>query len=376
MCGSRGRIHFCRSTRNNTNSQQSKIIGVMVVSPDADGPTNNDTADTQLMVEERYHEALETLVYSKLDQILESEDDDDDTTWFDLGEAEHQILLNMNNMGLWEGSVAGVVTLICLRQGRRVLFGPRRVTSTATGLAAATSNHRASSGFRSSTTIQINAPPLSSPITSRPLSHHHHRSPFRQQMDQWAHSRAGTVLGWLIDLAVSLTVGASVSAAYTDEEKMLQELADIPLVAGPSQISRQFCPVVQDALAQLNREATTPAEQAALTRPRTPYMAAWIAFSHSCHLRQAQEQLIRRQHGLNPDAIVNIPPPGVSKLGSDGHSWDDINGLRGDGAEGYDDDDDYDDDYDDDDDDFSDTMMESSESADDKQAKDDYSRRR
>jgi hypothetical protein len=264
-------------------------------------------ADIQSMVEEEYHEALEDMVYAKMEAISEMDDD----AWLDLSDAEHQILLSMNNTGLFEGSMAGLVTLVSLRLARRALFRPRTMASGGGGRAMTTTN--TPSSFPSSPITAARPPPSSSSSGG---------GTFRQQMDRLAHSRVGMVLGWLTDVAIGGTVAAFVADACLDEEEMLRDVADIPLLPGESAIARHFCPVVQDALLQLSRQATTPAETAALTRPRTPQMAAWLTFSHNCQLRQAQEELIRRQQGLSADAIVSIPPPGVSSSSSDMLDYD------------------------------------------------------
>jgi hypothetical protein len=51
--------------------------------------------------------------------------------------------------------------------------------------------------------------------------------------------------------------------------------------------------------------------QEALQNPQTPMLKAFLRFCHNCHQRAAYEQLLRRQQGLNDNAPVSIPLPGV-----------------------------------------------------------------
>jgi hypothetical protein len=267
----------------------------------ADRKNENGKKDGQLVAEYKYAETLMKAVTAKMDEYKRDaansgQQVNKDT--FALGEAERKLLLNINNTGLLEGTVAGLVALVGLRQFRHYML--RRVMEKVT-----------------------NSTPSSTQTTTMVLTP---KSPFRQQtanspkdsIERAAKSPIWMALGWLTDLAGSFfLVAVPISFACTSQDKLLRDISAIPLVEGRSKISELFCPTIQAALSQCQRDATSPEEQAALSSPRTPHLTAWIAFAHNCHLRQTQEQLIRQQQGLSHNAPVSIPPPGVSSFSAD-----------------------------------------------------------
>lgn len=329
-----------------TKSNPPAALIIEIMAPDR--PTDKEWKEVQLKAENKYTLALMNIVSNKMDTITQTSDNKS----FDLGEAERKILMDINNTGLLQGAAAGLIAFVGLRLVRRHLFGRLILNQTGSLVKSTTTN-------------------ASSPITAP-------SSPFRQKMnplERAANSPFWWTLAWVTDLSASFMAAVTVSFLYTDRDKILSTISEIPLVEGQSKVSQLFCTDVQEALAQMQREASSPEEKAALSKPQTPFLAAWIAFSNNCRLRQAQEQLIRRQQGFSPDAMVNIPPPGVSKLDNDSLSDDDDGLLSAlDPSSGLDDfyfpgDDE------DSGNDFADTMIDSSESSDVNQKKE-YSRRR
>lgn len=246
--------------------------------------SDEDTKKHQTVAEFKYSQALMEAVSSKMNTVMS----ETESKKFELGDAEKSVLMNINNVGLLQGAVAGMVALFSLRRVRSSLF------------ARMVKQYEEQNPKNTASTT-----PLAG------LS-----SPFRQQknpLEVAGKSPIWVGLSWVTDLAASFMVAVAVSAAFTDQKKILKDVSEIPLVEGKSNVSRVFCPVIQETLVKMRQEASTPEEKAALSQPRTPYLAAWITFSQNCKLRQAHENLIRRQQGLGHDDVVRIPPPGVSK---------------------------------------------------------------
>ena len=241
---------------------------------------------SQTVAEFKISQAIMDAVSSKMNKMSE-----DESKSFELGEAEKSVLMNINNVGLLQGAMAGAVALIALRRVRKHLFGRMMEQYEKQNTPTATKSQSPTAGPS---------------------------SPFRQKknpLEMAASSPVWVGLGWVTDLAASFMVAVSISVAFTDQKKILEQLSELPLVEGKSHVSRVFCPVIQETLAKMKEEASTKEQKVALSQPRTPYLAAWIAFSQNCGLRQAQEQLIRREKGLGEQEVVSIPAPGVSKPG-------------------------------------------------------------
>jgi hypothetical protein len=285
----------------------------------------NDKEDqTHVATELKYAAALMKSVTARMDEVKRDaarsaaeRGQTPPTDAFQLGDEEKKVLLNINNTGLLEGMAAGLVTLTLLRQFRHYQF--RRIMQNVKA-SDGTTPPTSASQFTARTLLTPKSP-FRQQTTTTNTTHNNSNNNTNNDAVHGALARATrspfwVALGWITDLGAAFAMAVTVSALRMDQDQILKDIAAIPLVAGPSKVSQLFCPTVQTALAQLRRDAILPNERDILTRPRTPQLAAWVAFADHCQLRQAQEELLRREQGLSADAVVSIPPPGVVTIGS------------------------------------------------------------
>jgi hypothetical protein len=123
--------------------------------------------------------------------------------------------------------------------------------------------------------------------------------------------QASDALSIPIDILLSLLVGASTALFLTDEVKMQNDLANIPLVKGRSLVSEELC---SDFIREYNRlpkqswSSGNDAENRSLN--------AIGNFVGNCQKRN-RLVLHRRNDGLELEEALKIPDPGVLQNLSD-----------------------------------------------------------
>lgn len=108
-----------------------------------------------------------------------------------------------------------------------------------------------------------------------------------------------------IDIFLSLLVGASASLFLTDEVKMQNDLADIPLVKGRSLVSDELC---TDFIKEYNN--MPPQIWTSKNAAESTSMQAIKTFIENCNKR---ERLVsdRQKNGMDFKEAAKIPSPGV-----------------------------------------------------------------
>jgi hypothetical protein len=262
---------------------------------------------------------LETFT-RKADQLAQQQTGgpDGSPNTFRLEPAERDKLMEINNTGLVEGMVAGIISLVALRRIRgsllRRLYAAREASPPpphshappphhGAGSTGGSPFHQQNSPFAQTNspfhTPQQHAPP---PPFSTPPPPHASNKP-----------KEGTfafLFGWALDAVGAFAVMASVSFMLTDVNKILNTLSDIPLTEGRSTIAREFCPDVVQALQQLRQN--DPAAAAVLDDAQTRRLQAVRLFIHNCQRREAYEAALRREKGVaDPHYPVQVPAGGV-----------------------------------------------------------------
>jgi hypothetical protein len=241
---------------------------------------------------------------------------------FQLDDAERNILYQVNNLGLKEGAFAGIVALVGLRRIRASFL--RRLLRERDRLSDA-------------------------PQAQQSQGHHAHNSPFstgvnaippnsaNSPLDRYIQKRSnpfslGSLFGWALDCTVAFSVAASTSLIFTDRKKMLSTLAQLPLVPGTSNVSRELCPGILKEIEALREEGGAVKDM--IDRPESAPLAAFVEFAKNCQLRESFERQYRKAHGLSGDEPVRIPPPGLPGAFEEaGFSWSDVNGTSSDGSD-------------------------------------------
>ena len=174
-------------------------------------------------------------------------------------QAEKEALMKINNSGLTEGTIAGIVTFVSLVAGPPLLkkFVPPK-------------NYK-----------------LDAPHKSKTLG---------------TYLFIGARLG--VQAVASLVVAAYTTSYFTDEELMLKEIAQTPLLEGRSVIADEFCPLV-------TREYHRYHSSDYWKQVESPYLQHLGVFVENCDKRQSYEKELRKQQGLPISTHVSIPSPGV-----------------------------------------------------------------
>ena len=174
-------------------------------------------------------------------------------------EAERKLLMEINNMGLVEGTIAGIVTFASL------VGGPYIVKR------------------------------LRSPKATYTLD-----PPRRTGTFLLKAARLG------IQVAASLVIAAYTTSYYTDEDEMLRQVASAPLLEGRSVIADEFC---DSLVAEYHR--IHPPEY--WKQVKDPYLQYLGIFCDNCQRRRAYEKQIREEtHESSQQHVpVSIPYPGV-----------------------------------------------------------------
>ena len=171
-------------------------------------------------------------------------------------EEEHKLLTKVNGMGLLEGTIAGIVTFASLVGGPYVV-----------------------KRLRTPKTYTLDPP-----------------------------KRAGTFLlksaRLGIQAAASLVIAGYTSYYYTDEDEMLRQLSNAPLLEGRSVIADELC----DSLVTEYHRIHPPEYW---KHTKDPYLQYLGVFCENCQKRRAYEKQIRAETNMSQDVPISIPYPGV-----------------------------------------------------------------
>jgi hypothetical protein len=253
----------------------------------------------------------------RLEEIQRDADARGDISKFQLNDSERELLYRLNSLGLREGAFAGIITLVGLRRVRasflRRLVRERDRMSGASPPSASPSPfvppHALNSPFNSG----VNAIPPSSSSSSK--------------LDGYIRTRSSpfalaNLFGWALDSAVALSIAATTSLIFTDRQKVLSTLAQIPLVPGASRVSKELCPGILRELEAVRKESAISKDM--VDHPQSPPLAAFVEFAKNCQLRDSFERQFRRSNGMSDDEAVSIPPPGLPGAFQEaGYSWSD-----------------------------------------------------
>lgn len=128
----------------------------------------------------------------------------------------------------------------------------------------------------------------------------------------------------MFDVTLSLMMAASTSMAYTDTDKIRQQIIDMPLVEGTSLTSDALCDPIVKELAKIKQEKDpTYKRLQALNKdgnptPASTYLDNIEKFSENCERRRYMERRITKEQGLLQSSStkhdpIEIPSPGVPK---------------------------------------------------------------
>jgi hypothetical protein len=125
-----------------------------------------------------------------------------------------------------------------------------------------------------------------------------------------------------LDSAVAFSIAATTSLIFTDRQKVLSTLAQIPLVQGTSRVSKELCPGILRELEGVRKESAASRDM--VDHPQSPPLAAFVEFAKNCQIRDSFERQFRRANGMSDDEAVSIPPPGLPGAFQEaGYSWSD-----------------------------------------------------
>jgi hypothetical protein len=278
----------------------------------------------ELNLTRRFVKAVER----KLDQINVR----GDSAEFKLEKEEMKAIMEINNSGLLEGAIAGIVSFLVLRRIRSGLL--QRLQKQTSGSAGP--RHAPKSPFQQkpiTSTIDPSKGAMEQKIESLPENVLNRRS-------RGPSGAAYGIISWMVDLTVSFYVAVYVSVRNPNQ--LLHQVADLPLMEGRSKIVSELCPDFLAELREMQREGGDDREMnslqnEALQNPQTPLLKAFLRFCHNCNQRAAYENMLRREQGLAPNDPVSIPPPGVPSntipndmMGHPGSVWGEDSPALGD----------------------------------------------
>lgn len=258
-------------------------------------------------------------------------------TNFTMGEEEKRMISTMNGMGLKEGVIAGLTTFLVLRRGPVYItrwVSRRRLQQ-----------QQQQQQFNSHFDAQATPPPpqgnggyqLSDP-TALSSNNPFQRAAAANLINPGGGFNPRTRMGfiarsvWFVfDVTLSLMMGASISMAYTDTEKIRKQILEIPLIPGRSLTADALCDDVVQELVKVQEEKDPTYErlrrpvlkrkndrqhhvQTAIT-PASYYLDGIVQFCENCQRRRYVEKSLRHERGLEPGRPVEIPPPGVDRNG-------------------------------------------------------------
>jgi len=230
---------------------------------------------------------------------------------YQMGDKEKQIFRQMSGMGIKEGLAAGVVTFFVLRRGP--IYIARWVYKRR--LAQQQQQHQHHQQPQQHSSMSQPPPGDGSYRLSDPNAP---QNPFQvAQRQDFPRSRNVFIrsIWFAFDSVLSLMMAASVSMAFTDTDKLREQLIDLPLVEGRSLTADALCDDIVKELSKVKQE-NNPAYQrlAKLNQqvektPASFYLQGIIAFSDNCERRRFEEQRLRQEQGLPEGEPVEIPRP-------------------------------------------------------------------
>jgi hypothetical protein len=247
-----------------------------------------------------------------LEQMSRQEERDGGKKKLQMGEEEARIIRNLNGVGLMEGAAAGVLTFLVLRRGP-VYIG-RWVRRRQMAQYHQQPPPSSSSPPPSSNGYQFSDPNLAS------------NNPFqRAASPRQEFPRSGSLfvrsIWFMFDVTLSLMMAASTSMAYTDTDKVRQQVIDMPLIQGTSLASEALCDPIVRELAKIRHERDPTFErldklnEIGSPTPASAYLDNIVHFAENCERRRFMERKLRGERGLSPTEQVQIPVPGVPRDG-------------------------------------------------------------
>ena len=117
-------------------------------------------------------------------------------------------------------------------------------------------------------------------------------------------------------------MAASTSMAYTDTDKIRQQIIEMPLVEGRSLTSDALCDAIVQELYKVQAEKDPAYERLqklkkdeGIETPASYYLNGIVQFCANCERRRFVEQRLRQERGLSSTEPVEIPSPGVDRTG-------------------------------------------------------------
>lgn len=219
---------------------------------------------------------------------------------FQMGEQEKQVFRQMSGMGIKEGIAAGIVTFFVLRKGpiyvSRWVYRRRLAKQAPPGDGS----------------YQLSPP--TTPTTAS-TSASASTNPFQVALrPDFPRSRNVVLrtIWFAFDSVLSLMMAASVSMAYTDTDKIRQQLLELPLLEGRSLTADALCDDIVKELQKVKAERNPAYER--LTKfnrmgektPASFYLEAIEEFCQNCQRRRFVEQRLRQEQGLTENEPVEI----------------------------------------------------------------------
>lgn len=233
---------------------------------------------------------------------------------FPLEDKERKVLLDLNSSGLLQGVAAGAVSFFFLRRARANFI--RRMMQQRDDMMARGSGN-SGSAFASPPQVR-NSPFAQKQQPPNAFNNQDYYSTASALDRAIRRNQAGFhfsyIFGWTLDALVAFMVASFASLLFTDVDKAMQSLAELPLIEGRSRVADEFCPDMVLELARLQKEAH--ASHAilvldALKTPETLALQAIVQFTMNCQKRAAYERQLRREKGVSDTFPVSIPSPGV-----------------------------------------------------------------
>lgn len=197
---------------------------------------------------------------------------------FQLEPVDKELLYSINNVGLWQGFLAGGVSLVLLRRARSNILKVIGVSRPG--------------GPRMTTTPP---PPQASPFAQPPLPN---PPPPKLPQQSWFFY----IFGWTMDSFIAFSVAAATSMYFTDVNAALDRFAQLPKTPGKSAVCDEFCPLMVREWKKLQES-----EEQSLHHPQSEPLQILVEFARNC------EQRLAREHGLDEfyeqdDAFLDPSP--------------------------------------------------------------------
>jgi hypothetical protein len=289
-------------------------------------PTEDENADKSSgnrIDDKEYQKALknrkeEAALFSRFKKVATSKlermtnEAQDGGPPYTMGKQEQEILRQLQGMGFKEGIAATALAFVILRRGpihvarwleKRQLARQQSSAPNQSGLTPPP----ASGGYQ---LADPNKVPNNNPFAAKSRNPNFPRSKSFIIRSIW----------FTFDSVLSLMLGTSISMAYTDTEKIREQVIGMPLVPGRSLTSDALCDDIVKELQQV-KKARDPAyvrlskQSGQEITPAAFYLQGLVGFSENCQRRRFAEQQFRQERGLESSDPVEIPEPGVSKVG-------------------------------------------------------------